>query len=78
MIDELTTCVTPAKAGVQKPQIYWIPAFAGMTTLKALRVFGVFPKQWLLETTKIALKLTRMCFRENDGSLLEYFYKFQG
>jgi hypothetical protein len=31
-----------------------------MTTLKAIKMFGVFPGQWLRETMKIALKLTPM------------------
>jgi len=31
--------VTPAEAGVQKPLFSWIPAFAGMTENRGLRLF---------------------------------------
>jgi hypothetical protein len=41
-----------------------------MTTLKAIKMFGVFPGQWLRETMKIALKLTPMRHGENRYSLL--------
>jgi hypothetical protein len=41
-----------------------------MTTLKAIKMFGVFPGQWLRETMKIALKLTPMRHGGNRYSLL--------
>jgi hypothetical protein len=43
-----------------------------MTTLKAIKMFGVFPGQWLRETMKIALKLTPMRESGNPGKSWGY------